>query len=188
MDELLQHLVDQPVANMIVFVGLALLFVAAVGKITGKIEPDARGRIVSAMLGLILVPGGLAVHRFLDVNNPNSGPQAQPIPNVVKDLPSPAPKRVSSTVRRFRCRQGYVWRLSVPSDHVCVTVGVQNEVAVDNQLAPSRTKNSGPYGADTCMDGFVWREAVPGDHICVTPETRSLTANDNNLASIRLAP
>jgi hypothetical protein len=188
MDGLLQHLVDQPIANMIVFVGFALLFVGAVGKITGKIEPDPRGRIVSAILGLILVPGGLAVHRFLDVNNLNSGPQSQPIANVIKDLPSPAPKRVTSRVRRDRCRQGYVWRLAVPSDHVCVTVEVQNQVAVDNQLAPSRTKNSGPYGVDTCLDGFVWREAVPGDHICVPPETRSLTANDNNLASTRLAP
>ena len=36
MDGLLQHLVDQPIANMIVFVGFALLFVGAVGKITER--------------------------------------------------------------------------------------------------------------------------------------------------------
>jgi hypothetical protein len=186
MDGLLQHLVDQPIANVIVFVGLALLFVGAVGKVTGKIEPDTRGRIASGILGLILVPSGLVAHRFLD---PNDGtPQPQPIPNVTTPSKSSPPKSHSSAARRDRCRPGYVWRLAVPSDHVCVTVEVQNQVAVDNQLAPSRTKNSGPYGADTCVEGFVWREAVPGDHICVTVETRSRAANDNSLAVTRVAP
>jgi hypothetical protein len=97
-------------------------------------------------------------------------------------------RKNSLTPRGNRCQPGYVWRLAVPSDHVCVPVGVQDQVAVDNQLAPSRIKNSGPYGADTCLDGFVWREAVPGDHICVTTETRSRAANDNSLASTRVAP
>ena len=183
MDELLQHLVDQPLGNIIVIVGLALLFVAAVGKIAGKIEPDTRGRIVSGILGLILVPSGLAVHRFQD----SQGPQP-PITKVTPASTSSEPKRNSPTPRRDGCKPGYVWRRAVPSDHVCVTVEVQNQVAVDNQLAPSRIKNSGPYGADTCLDGFVWRDAVPGDHICVTVETRSRAANDNNLAPTRIRP
>jgi hypothetical protein len=77
MGEFLQHLVDEPIANMIALTGLALLFVAAVGKITGTVEPDARGRIVSGILGLILVPGGLVLHRFQDSNSglpPQPGP------------------------------------------------------------------------------------------------------------------
>jgi hypothetical protein len=170
---------------MIVFVGLALLFVAAVGKIAGKIEPDTQGRIVSGILGLILVPGGLVVHRFQDSTN------AAAQPPIAKVTPAPTPSertKNTPTPRRNGCKPGYVWRLAVRDDHVCVTVEVRNQVAVDNQLAPSRIKNSGPYGADTCLDGFVWREAFPGDHICVTPETRTLTVNDNNLASTRLAP
>jgi hypothetical protein len=188
MDELLQHLVDQPIPNVIVFVGLALLFVAAVGKITGKIEPDTRGRIASGVLGLILVPSGLFAHRFLDSND--GTPQPQPIPKMTATAASTSspPKSPSSAARTDRCRPGYVWRLAVPSDHVCVTVEVKDQVAVDNQLAPSRTKNSGPYGADTCLEGFVWRGAVSGDHICVTVETRSRVANDNSLAATRVAP
>ena len=186
MDRLLQHLVDQPIANMIVFVGLALLFVGAVGKVTGKIEPDTQGRIASGILGLILVPGGLVLHRFQESNSASPGPQ--PVANVTPISTSSPPKSHPSAARRDRCRPGYVWRLAVPSDHVCVTVEVKDQVAVDNQLAPSRTKNSGPYGADTCLDGFVWREAVMGDHICVTVETRSRAANDNSLAATRVAP
>jgi hypothetical protein len=186
MDGLLQHLADQPIANVIVFVGLALLFVGAVGKVTGKIEPDTRGRIASGILGLILVPGGLFLHHYQEFNS--GSPKPEPVANVITTSTSSPPKRDPSRARRDRCRPGYVWRGAVPSDHVCVTVEVQNEVAVDNQLAPSRTKNSGPYGADTCVEGFVWREAVPGDHICVTVETRSRAANDNSLAVTRVAP
>jgi hypothetical protein len=185
MDGLLQHLVDQPIANMIVFVGLALLFVAAVGRITGKIEPDTQGRIVSGILGLILVPGGLVVHHFLTPTVIR--PRRNRLPMCLRPLP-PHPNHIRPRLGRDRCQPGYVWRLAVPSDHVCVTVEVQNRVAVDNQLAPSRIRNSGPYGADTCLDGFVWRDAVPGDHICVTAETRSRAANDNNLAATRAAP
>jgi hypothetical protein len=186
MGEFLQHLVDEPIANMIVFTGLALLFVAAVGKITGTVEPDARGRIVSGILGLILVPGGLVLHRFQDANS-GLPPQPGPISSVTAAAPPRPSKRDSSFARRDRCQPGYVWRLAVPSDHVCVTIEVQNQVTVDNQLAPSRVKNSGPFGADTCLDGFVWREAVPGDHICVTVETRRLAAEENNLGPTRVA-
>ena len=78
---------------------------------------------------------------------------------------------------------GYVQRRAVPDDHVCVTQETRNQMAVDNDLAPSRTRNSGQYGADTCVEGFVWREAVPADHICVTPATRNQAREDNRQAA-----
>jgi hypothetical protein len=183
MGDLFQHLVDEPIGNVIVMAGLALLFVAAVGKIAGKIEPDTRGRIVSGCLGLILVPGGLALHRFQDLNGDTA--KAQPTGNEAS-IP-PRARKNPSAGRRDHCKPGYVWRLAVPSDHVCVTLEVQNRIAIENKLAPSRIRNGGAFGADTCVHGFVWREAVPSDHVCVTAETRKLTAEDNGLASTRIA-
>lgn len=41
--------------------------------------------------------------------------------------------------------------LAVPDDHVCVTQATRNTVVVENELAPSRTRNGGPYGGDTCL-------------------------------------
>lgn len=165
MDEIISHVLDQPIANLIALAGVVFLFVAAVGKISGKIEPDTRGRIICGVLGIVLLVGGLSFHASQESK---SGQTTTP--------------QKSRT-----CKEGYVPRRAVPDDNVCVPSETRNAAAVDNQLAPSRTRNSGPYGADTCIQGFVWREAVPGDHICVTVERRRKTAEDNAQAASRAA-
>ena len=185
MDELIQHLLDQPIANIIVLAGVAFFFIAAVGKVAGKIEPVARGRIVCGVLGLIMVPGGLIVHGLQD----SRGAQTQPSTasaDVVQT--SEVTKTEPARANKGACKSGFVWRLAVPEDHVCVLPKARAEVASDNRLAPARTANGGQYGADTCRQGFVWREAVAGDHICVTPETRQLITEQNRLAPNRINP
>jgi hypothetical protein len=181
MDEIILHLLDQPIANLIVLGGLVFLFVAAVGKISGKIEPDTRGRIVCGVLGLVLLVSGLLFHGSQDSKSAQTLPQASQ-----SATQSQTPSTASS--KQHMCRAGYVARLAVPDDHICVTQETRNQVAVDNQLSPSRTKNGGPYGADTCIEGFVWREAVPADHICVTVDSRRQTAEDNAQAASRVNP
>lgn len=162
MDDIVSHLLDEPFANLIALAGLVFLFIAAVGKISGRIEPDFRGRIICGILGVALVIAGLFLHGSQDSKS--------------------APKKERT------CKAGYVQRLAVPDDRVCVTQATRNEVAVENELAPSRTRNGGPYGADSCRQGFVWREAVPGDHICVTPERRTQTKQENEQAASMAAP
>jgi hypothetical protein len=176
MDELFQHLVDAPIANLIVLAGLAFVFIAAVGKIADKIEPDTRGRIACGVLGLVLIPGGIFMHALQE---PGSQPP-HAAGTAPQSTPGPGPKT--------GCKTGYVPRRVVPNDKVCVTKETQYKVIDDNRLAPSRTTNGGAYGADTCRPGFVWREAVPEDHVCVSPETRTETRQDNLLASTRRAP
>jgi hypothetical protein len=198
MTDLIQHLIDEPVANLIVLAGVVFLFIAAVGKVSGKIEPDARGRIACGILGLLLLPTGLIMHGFQDSGKQTSQvtPQSTSQPVVSSAASTVLPAQTSSPAsasalakpREGLCKPGYVWRLAVPDDHVCVTEETRTKVAVDNQLATSRIANSGQYGADTCRQGFVWREAVPADHICVTPETRDLTRQDNGLALTRVEP
>lgn len=176
MDALTQHLVDAPIPNLIVLAGIVFVFIAAVGKISGKIEPDTRGRIACGVLGVILIPSGIFVHALQDsVPQPSQAPQTAP-----QSTPNPS--------SQTGCKSGYVPRLVVPDDNVCVTKETQYQVIDDNRLAPSRTTNGGPYGADTCRQGFVWREAVPEDHVCVTPQTKRETDQDNLLAPTRHAP
>lgn len=84
------------------------------------------------------------------------------------------------------CIQGFVWRETRPSDHVCVTPNVRSRtVQENNQAAANRDPNGGPYGPDTCKQGFVWRDAYQGDHVCVTPNIRSEAASDNAAAESR---
>jgi len=181
MDEIIPHLLDQPLANLIALAGLAFLFIAAVGKISGRIEPDFRGRIICGVLGLALVISGVFLHGSQDSKSPPTQSQTAQPTDQPKTLPAVLPKRAA-------CRAGYVRRLAVPDDRVCVAQATRNTVAVENELAPSRTRNGGPNGADTCLEGFVWREAVPADHICVTPERRNQTREENTRATSNAAP
>jgi hypothetical protein len=85
------------------------------------------------------------------------------------------------------CKQGYVWREAILSDHVCVTPDTRSQTSFDNGQAASRRNPTGPFGSDTCIQGYVWREAFPNDHVCVTPDTRSQAAFDNSQAASRRA-
>jgi hypothetical protein len=86
------------------------------------------------------------------------------------------------------CISGFVWRAARPGDAVCVSPGVRDTTAQENQLAAQRVDpNGGPYGPDTCLQGFVWREAFDGDHVCAPPGSRTQAANDNAAAASRIA-
>jgi hypothetical protein len=85
------------------------------------------------------------------------------------------------------CLPGYVWRETIPEDHVCVTLEAHLRAMQDNQLAGSRRDpRGGPYGADTCLVGFVWRDAFTGDHVCVTQQTHGETDKDNREADLHI--
>ena len=83
------------------------------------------------------------------------------------------------------CKQGFVWREAIPSDHACVPPNIRTLVAQENAYAASRRNPTGRYGSDTCIAGYVWREAFPGDHVCVTPARRTATREENQLAASR---
>jgi FHA domain len=79
------------------------------------------------------------------------------------------------------CKDGFVPRLAVAGDEVCVKQETRDQVLLDNSVQDGRRSADG----DTCLDGYVWREATPNDHACVTPEVRALTRLDNLLAESR---
>lgn len=84
------------------------------------------------------------------------------------------------------CKQGFVWREAISSDHVCVLPKTRTRVRLDNAKTNERREpQGGAYGVDTCKQGFVWREAISSDHVCVTPGERAATAEDNRRARER---
>lgn len=62
MDKILSGVVSAPLGTLLTLCGIAFLFVAVVGRISGKIEPGPTGRILSGVLGLILMSLGLGMH------------------------------------------------------------------------------------------------------------------------------
>ena len=66
MTDLLSHLVDAPLANIFILAGLAFLAIGTIGKITGKIEPNTTGRVMSALLGAALLIYGIYSHTVTD--------------------------------------------------------------------------------------------------------------------------
>jgi len=76
MAEIISHLLDQPLANLVASGGLVFLFIAAVGKISGKIEPDTVGRIICGVFGLVLLGCGLVFHVSLDSQSPPTTPSS----------------------------------------------------------------------------------------------------------------
>jgi hypothetical protein len=62
MDEIVKGVFTAPLATVFVVAGMIFLLVAVVGNISGKIEPSAKGRVISGILGLAFIITGLAMH------------------------------------------------------------------------------------------------------------------------------
>jgi hypothetical protein len=66
MTNLLSHLVDAPLANILILAGRAFLAIRIVGKTSGKIESSTTGRIISGLIGLVLLIYGIYTHSAAD--------------------------------------------------------------------------------------------------------------------------
>jgi hypothetical protein len=197
MADLVGHLVDAPLANVLILAGIAFLAVGVIGKISGKIEPGNTGRVLSGLVGIALLVYGIYAHGQSDAAQAQPKSQAtSPTPaNNSTSTPtsggeSSRPKgeatQQSQQGAPDECVQGFVWREAFPTDHVCVTPVVRENVMQQNQLAlKRRSPNGGAFGPDTCLEGFVWRETRPNDHVCVPPRARDEAAADNAAASSR---
>ncbi len=62
MDEIIKGIFAAPLATIFVVAGMIFLFVAAVGNISGKVEPGSRGRVISGILGTTFVIIGVLMH------------------------------------------------------------------------------------------------------------------------------
>jgi hypothetical protein len=62
MDDIIKGIFAAPLATIFVVAGMIFLFVAAVGNISGKVEPGSRGRVISGILGAAFVVTGVVMH------------------------------------------------------------------------------------------------------------------------------
>lgn len=62
MDEFFKAVFKAPAATLFIVAGVFFLLIAVVGRISGKIEPDAKGRIASGVLGSIFVVMGVTMN------------------------------------------------------------------------------------------------------------------------------
>mgnify|MGYP000752277252 CR=1 FL=1 len=126
--------------------------------------------LITATAGLI---GAITALVVAFEGNASKKDESQSAPTHVSDAPIDG------------CMSPYVWRLAVPSDHVCVTEDSRKRVELENQRAIERRQASGvrEYGADTCLTGYVWREAFEGDTVCVLPDRREEVLRENALAA-----
>lgn len=81
--DFLDHLLQAPLANILILAGLCFLGVGAVGKITGKIEPDKIGRIIAGLLGLVLLVAGVGLY----IKTANKIVSTQPLAPPVQPKP-----------------------------------------------------------------------------------------------------
>jgi hypothetical protein len=80
MTDLLPHLIDAPLANILILAGLAFLAIGVLGKISGKIEPGTGSRVMSGVLGLVLVLYGVHTHTATDTGA-QAASKAEPTAN-----------------------------------------------------------------------------------------------------------
>jgi|SRR5579862_1822733 len=195
MTDMIGHLVDAPLANILILAGIAFLAVGVLGKISGKIEPGNTGRVLSGLVGIALLVYGIYAHGKNDAAQAQPKQQAtsQTPPNNTtptsggeNSRPSGQAMQQAQLPSSDECVKSFVWREAFPGDHVCVTPIVHENVVQQNQLAlKRRSPNGGASGPDTCLEGFVWREARPIDHVCVPPRARDEAAADNAAATSR---
>jgi len=83
MNEILELILKSPVANLLIIAGLMFLGIAVVGNISGKIQPGTEGRLLSGLLGLCLLGGGLAMYQTTPLDNDASLPsESNPVVSV----------------------------------------------------------------------------------------------------------
>jgi hypothetical protein len=78
--DILEMLVKSPIANLLILAGLAFLGIAVVGNVSGKIHPGTGGRLLSGLLGISLLGGGLSIY---SATKPDSEPATTPTPTHV---------------------------------------------------------------------------------------------------------
>jgi hypothetical protein len=100
MTDLLSHLVDAPVANILILAGLAFLTVGVLGKISGKIEPAASGRVMSGLLGAALLIYGICAHTSADAVRRSAQRSSETQPSQYQHLRGPSAANVGQTARR----------------------------------------------------------------------------------------
>lgn len=78
MNEIVKGIFNAPLATIFVIAGIIFLLVAVIGNISGKIEPGAKGRVISGVVGLAFIVLGLSMHFQQKTTDTSALPIATP--------------------------------------------------------------------------------------------------------------
>ena len=106
MDEFLKGILTAPVATLLILAGIFFLFIAIVGNVSGKIEPDVKGRIASGVIGLVFVSIGLTMH--LTQEAPQTSQEAPRVPTTSSPEEQVAKVPQTPTVRKAEDSNGTI--------------------------------------------------------------------------------
>ena len=96
MGDLISHLTDAPIPNLLVLAGLAFVAIAVLGNITAKINPSKNGRIASGVVGAALIAGGLMFHASSDATRTVATPPINSAPTTTSTQAAAATGAASS--------------------------------------------------------------------------------------------
>src|ERR1700758_3094082 len=72
MSDIINSIFTAPLATIFVVAGMIFLFVAVAGNISGKVEPGAKGRVMSGILGLVFVITGITMYLQQTLTTPKA--------------------------------------------------------------------------------------------------------------------
>ena len=127
MTDLLPHLIDAPLANILILAGLAFLAIGVLGKISGKIEPGTGSRVMSGVLGLALVFYGVHSHTSTDgaaqaASNPAATGNGNAASNPPRDRPPRKAGRLAGSWANDNKQTGGITKLQIEQSGKAVTV------------------------------------------------------------------
>ncbi len=160
--ELLKALLESSVAKLFMVAGLVFLGIAVVGDISGKIRPGNTGRILSGLLGIVLVGSGLMMYS----HPPSTGsavPTHVPAGEVKVTATEPSPTEtasVPSTPTSF---------VAIPFEEIVDTTSAES----DMHVCP---KGFALGGANLNQNSFLCRRVMrPGEEQYVTSQVDTST-------------
>ena len=157
MDEFLKGILTAPVATLLILAGIFFLFIAIVGNVSGKIEPDVKGRIASGVLGLVFVSIGLTMH--LTQEAPQISQEAPRIPTTSSPEKQVAKVPQTPTVRKAEDSNGTIDLAPSNADSETEALNALIDSAPSNAgsetEAPNGTIDSAPSNADKEPNDFI---------------------------------
>ena len=171
MSEIVKAIVAAPLVTLFIISGMIFLLIAAIGNISGKIEPGAKGRVFSGAIGLVFIIVGIAMHLTSDKSSIGP-PDKQELDEAGKTPLPPAIGAISPAEK------------GLPLNPSAVTFSVSPIRSQSLSWGPDQGKDAG-----VCLDGcgnFVpWSEFRSELEKLVLPLTPNLPPNTSTkLASI----
>jgi hypothetical protein len=168
MSELITGIFSAPIATLFVVAGMVFLLIAVVGNISGRIEPGAKGRIASGVLGVLFLVVGLAIHFLPDAEKRASAPPEETTEQVSQTPAQPAAGQTPTTTVPGGAQQAAVTERDAPAldvepsnDHISGAALISMGSTVRGSLATNKDRDFYRFDAPTSRTRVIVRKPSP---------------------------